>query len=237
VSSADLATGSTANAQASNSFQKTLANQVQQRQQKADAQHGKPATANSKTTQNQQQADAKAADSSVADANASDASKNAGKDSVDPAAVTELADQFKDLGLLAKQEKEFKAKSGKPEDSLIDKSKDGKASTDAAAVLTTDPAVAALAVPANVPVTPTDKPALSTEAEAAEKPQADIADSRPRGRLDQELGNMLAQSRSDSTETSQLAQAGDEDLLHDDPVPFRNGTSPYWTILVVCRPR
>lgn len=185
---------STDNAAATNSFQKVLSNQVQQRQQKNDNQQGKATTV--KSPQGEQKA---------ADAKAAEAKADAKKDAADSSAniAPELADQFKDLGLLAKQGKDIK---GKP-----DKSEETKASTDAAPVLTTDPAIAALAVPANVPVTPTDKPALTTEeAAAAQKPQVETADSRPRGRLDQELGNMLAQSRTDNTDASQIAQAGND---------------------------
>jgi flagellar hook-length control protein FliK len=183
----------TDNAAATNSFQKVLSNQVQQRQQKNDNQQGKTTTV--KSPQGEQKA---------ADAKAAEAKADAKKDAADSSAniAPELADQFKDLALLAKQGKELK---GKPE-----KSDETKQATDAAPVLTTDPAIAALAVPANVPVAPTDKPALTTEDAAAQKPQVETADSRPRGRLDQELGNMLAQSRTDSTDASQLAQAGDD---------------------------
>ena len=183
----------TDNAAATNSFQKVLSNQVQQRQQKNDNPQGKTTTVKSP------QGEQKAADTKAAEAKA-----DAKKDAADSSAniTPELADQFKDLALLAKQGKELK---GKPE-----KSDETKQATDAAPVLTTDPAIAALAVPANVPVAPTDKPALTTEDAATQKPQVETADSRPRGRLDQELGNMLAQSRTDSTDASQLAQAGDD---------------------------
>jgi flagellar hook-length control protein FliK len=182
----------TDNTATSNSFQKVLSSQVQQRQQKTDGQQAKPAASNVKSPEAEQ----KAADTKAAAAQVDDTASAT-------ADTQELGDQFKDLALLAKQEKDLKGKTDKSEETTV--------ATDTAAVLTTDPAVAALAIPANVPVTPTDKPALTTEdAAAAEKPQVETTDSRPRGRLDQELGNMLAQSRSDSADTSQLAEAGSD---------------------------
>jgi flagellar hook-length control protein FliK len=184
----------TDNAAASNnSFQKVLSSQVQQRQQKTDGQQAKPAVSNVKSPEAEQ----KAADTKAADAKVDEAASAT-------ADTQELGDQFKDLALIAKQEKDLKGKTDKSEETTL--------TTDAAPILTTDPAVAALAIPANVPVTPADKPALTTEdAAAAQKPQVETTDSRPRGRLDQELGNMLAQSRSESAaDTSQLADAGSD---------------------------
>jgi len=183
----------TDNAAASNSFQKVLSSQVQQRQQKTDGQQGKPPASNVKSPEAEQ----KAADTKATDARDDDAASTA-------AVASELGDQFKDLALLAKQEKDLKGKTDKSEETTV--------ATDAAPVLTTDPAVAALAIPANVPVTPAEKPALTTDnaAAAQQQSQVETTDSRPRGRLDQELGNMLAQSRSDSADTSQLADAGND---------------------------